>query len=471
MKGIQWVGKVKKKNTHEILKSRIGIGLEKLDRNLYDPHKVFDELIELGAKWVRIQSGWCRTEKEKGVYDFAWLDDIVDNLLSRDVIPWMCLCYGNELYTEGAVNAAGAVGRAPVHTEEERIAWDNYVAACVEHFKDRVWLYEVWNEPNGDWCWRPQAQPEEYKQFCKRTIKVIKNINTNAKVAVGSFYEGVSFLHQIWDEELAEMSDYITYHRYKFDVENGVENHVKNIQTIARKYNPMVEVIQGETGTQSRYSTQGALNSAEWTEKKQAKYLLRKIMVDLNTDVMFTSYFSAVDIFENLANDEVNIHESMYGFFGVLGEKFDKDGRPLGEYYQKPSFGAMQTLCAIFDDSVERTHIPYEFSLTHYSYDIDATLQDAGIYTCGFRKQNGSQGFVYWKATDILRVDYSACVTISVFGVSKDVRIVDLYNGDVYKVDESMIEYNNGEMTLKSIPITDYPMLLTFGDFVETEGV
>lgn len=49
---------------------------------------------------MRIQSGWQRTEQEKGIYDFAWLDDIVDNLLKRGLKPWMCLCYGNELYDE-----------------------------------------------------------------------------------------------------------------------------------------------------------------------------------------------------------------------------------------------------------------------------------------------------------------------------------------------------------------------------------
>ena len=471
MNGIRFIGKIKNKTTHEISKARIGIGLEKLDRNLYDPHKVFDELVELGAKWVRIQSGWCRTEKEKGFYDFAWLDDIVDNLLSRDMIPWMCLCYGNELYTEGAVNAAGAVGKPPIHTEEERIAWDNYVTACVEHYRGRVELYEIWNEPNGNWCWRPKAEPEEYKQFCKRTAGLIKKTDGKAKVVVGSFCEGVSFLYRFWDEELAQMSDYISYHRYRFDVENGVAEHVKNIRAIAQRYNPETGVIQGETGTQSRYSVNGALNSAEWTERKQAKFLLRKIMADLATEVAFTSYFSAVDIFENIFNDEVNIHESMYGFFGVLGERFDENGSPLGEYYRKPSFVAMQTLCAVFDDTVERVHIPHEFSIANYSYDIDSSVQGAGIYTGGFRKENGALGFVYWKAEDILRSDYSACTTISVYGVDQHVKLIDLYSGEVYDIDKNKIEYENGEMKLNSIPLTDYPLLLTFGDFAEIEKV
>ena len=64
----------------KISHSRVGIGFEKLDRAVFDPHKAYDKVAATGIKPIRIQSGWARPEKEKGVYDFAWLDDIVDNL-------------------------------------------------------------------------------------------------------------------------------------------------------------------------------------------------------------------------------------------------------------------------------------------------------------------------------------------------------------------------------------------------------
>lgn len=68
-------GEVKAVKSKEILSSRLGLGLEKLDRDLFDPSGVYDKLGALGVKWIRLQSGWCRTEKEKekGVYDFSWL--------------------------------------------------------------------------------------------------------------------------------------------------------------------------------------------------------------------------------------------------------------------------------------------------------------------------------------------------------------------------------------------------------------
>lgn len=92
------VGRVTPKKSVDIKKSKLGIGFEKLDRNVFDPEKAYDKLALVGVKWVRIQSGWQRTEREKGVYDFAWLDSVVDNLIERGMKPWICLCYGNELY-------------------------------------------------------------------------------------------------------------------------------------------------------------------------------------------------------------------------------------------------------------------------------------------------------------------------------------------------------------------------------------
>ena len=91
------VGKIAPKSALEVKSSQLGIGFEKLDRNVFDPEKAYDKVAALGVKWVRLQSGWQRTEREKGIYDFAWLDDIVDNLIRRGMVPWICLCYGNDL--------------------------------------------------------------------------------------------------------------------------------------------------------------------------------------------------------------------------------------------------------------------------------------------------------------------------------------------------------------------------------------
>ena len=96
------IGQIKPKKSIDIQKSKIGIGFEKLDRYAFEPEKAYPFVAQTGVKYARIQSGWMRTEQEKGVYDFAWLDDIVDNLIAIGVEPWINLCYGNPIYTPWA---------------------------------------------------------------------------------------------------------------------------------------------------------------------------------------------------------------------------------------------------------------------------------------------------------------------------------------------------------------------------------
>lgn len=113
-------GNVPAKKSAEVKKSRLGIGFEKLDRAVFDPEKAYDKVADLGVKYIRIQSGWARCEKEKGVYSFEWLDEIVDNLIKRGLQPWICLCYGNGVYDENAKKVFGAVGVPPIFNDEQK---------------------------------------------------------------------------------------------------------------------------------------------------------------------------------------------------------------------------------------------------------------------------------------------------------------------------------------------------------------
>ena len=83
------IGQVEPKHSLDVNHSKIGLGFEKLDRDVFDPEIAYDKVEELGIKWIRIQSGWQKTETEPGVYHFEWLDKIVDNLIARGLKPWI----------------------------------------------------------------------------------------------------------------------------------------------------------------------------------------------------------------------------------------------------------------------------------------------------------------------------------------------------------------------------------------------
>ena len=101
---IDWkpIGRIKPRHAEEIQSSNWSVGAETMDRD-YTIYKNWkDYLGPLGVKKARIQGGWAKTEKQKSVYDFTWLDEIIFDMNDQGVEPWMCLCYGHSLYADGA---------------------------------------------------------------------------------------------------------------------------------------------------------------------------------------------------------------------------------------------------------------------------------------------------------------------------------------------------------------------------------
>ena len=63
------------------------IGCEVLDRDFAKFSAYKDYLPKLGIRSIRLQGGWAKCEKEKGKYDFSWLDEPVDFALAHGLRP------------------------------------------------------------------------------------------------------------------------------------------------------------------------------------------------------------------------------------------------------------------------------------------------------------------------------------------------------------------------------------------------
>lgn len=464
------VGKIEPKSSKNVRTSRLGIGFEKLDRDIFDPEKAYDKVADLGVKWVRLQSGWQKTERQKGVYDFAWLDKIVDNLIARGLVPWMCLCYGNDLYNEKAKEIFGAVGCPPIFTEEERKAWDSYVRAIVKHFQGRVFDYEVWNEPDGAWCWKHGVNATEYGVFARDTAKAVKETDPSINVYAGAHcMPSISFINQALSTGMGEYLDAVTYHAY--DTDERRSTYVASaVRALARRYNSKIDVIQGETGAPSKTEGFGALWYCAWNERKQAKQLLRHCVSDLWAGVKFTSHFSCIDMVEALNGKEGDVASYKdYGYFGLLAAEFDDEGRSTGEYSPKPSYYAMQSIASIFANEFETCEMPiFVFPKDSPRLYREKEAYAWDIRSGGFCRKNGSFAYAYWSPASLMTTDYESTISMECSALPEDIRLIDTYDGSVYKIPESIMTKDEfGTVTLKNLPIKDYPLILTFGDFVE----
>ncbi len=467
MRRLVKIGEVPPKHSLDVKESRLGIGFEKLDRGLFDPEQAYDKVASLGVKWIRLQSGWERTEREKGVYDFSWLDEITDNLIRRGLRPWLCLCYGNKLYSKHAEAYFGSVGCPPVGTETERAAWDAYVTATVRHFKGRIGRYEIWNEPDQPYSWRHadtvgvKGEPDgkEYGEFAIRTAKAIKAADPDAKVfgfGIGSCKD-LSFFFAAMDTGVAKYIDAVTYHTYTTKLHKRTE-YFHILRDIIDMYDPSIRLIQGESGAQSGCSAAGALWGMNLTPAKQLCMVLRQMIIDLALDTEFCSYFSSLDMAEALnATTSDAASRKDYAYFGLIAAEFDENGVANGKYTEKPSYFAMRTLASLFAGDFKVKSLPCRFTEEACRYVNGFDLADPARYS--FILEDGSKALVYWNPVDPLTATYEGTVCVEM-PTAGDIELIDLRNGDIYSIPDDMAERTASTTFLKHIPVYDFPVML-----------
>ena len=170
------IGKITPQPVSESSSLLLTVGCEVLDRDYtdYDEYKTY--LPALGIRKIRLQAGWAKTEKVKGVYDFSWLDHIIDDALSRGLEIWLQTSYGNPVYEGGGtINLGGGV---PV-SEEAKAAWDRWVEAMARRYLGKVHEWEIWNEPDLS----AKISAEAIADINVRTARIIKSVDSNAKIA------------------------------------------------------------------------------------------------------------------------------------------------------------------------------------------------------------------------------------------------------------------------------------------------
>ncbi len=332
--------KLKTKHSREIKSSPISIGFETLDRKMFDPERTWEWMGKSGVKWARCQTGWARTETRPGVYDFAWLDRVVDQLLAEGVQPWFNVGYGNRLYTPDAPHET-AVGWAPLNSPQALEAWKKYIDKLAVHFKGRVRHFEIWNEPNIPAYWQPtKPSGKEYARLAEITGGIFRKRISDA-VIIGGAYAGfgsiMPYAEECMEAGLGKVADRISFHPYQPSPETNYELAYRAFDSMLRSYNPRLRTWQGENGAPSDAKTFGALSGLPWNEASQAKWLLRRLLIDLAVGVEVTSYFLIVDLANYVTAKGL---DGRTNFKGVL---------KATDYQPKPAYFALQNLCTLFD--------------------------------------------------------------------------------------------------------------------------
>ncbi len=450
---------------------RFGIGFEKLDRDAFDPEGKYEKLSELGGKWVRLLSGWEKTEQKEGVYDFAWLDKIVNNIIEHGMTPWICLSYGNPLYSQKAKEVFGSVGCPPIFSEREKEAWVAYCKAVVKHYAGRVNAYEIWNEPDGRQCWKHGSNGKEYGEFCVMTARAIRAVNPSAFIiggALGVTKNVVEFLSLALQTGMGKEIDALSYHRYTIKPEDNIK-FCKEIRKLLLGFGVDIPLIHGEIGCPSSNKGNGSLHANLWTERKQAKLLLRTFVADLCAGVQFTSWFSLVDMAEALfgTRGDTSSYQD-YGYFGLLSAQFNEKGVAVGSFERKQSYYAYRNLASFLGGEWKEISMRYDSPMRNdwtleWSFDYGEIVEDGEDFISFGIEKKGVKAMLYYKPANVLTTEYEHVTTLRFYNVNEKAHIIDFMTGEVFEVPEGKILREGGYVTVKQFPVKDYPLAIVFG--------
>lgn len=442
--GLPVLGQIQPRHAKDIADSPWSIGAETIDRDftVYAHFKAW--LGPLGAKRVRLQAGWAKCEKTKGVYTWDWLDAIVDDAVAQGVRPWLEFSYGNTIYPGGGDTGLG--GGLPA-SPEALAAWDRWCRALIERYRDRVAEWEVWNEPDINRT--GAAAADAYVDLYIRTARIVREAQPAGRILALALAHSPDyadkFLAGLKAKDALHLVDAITFHGYPKNPDDT--SLADRLRALVAKHGRPIELRQGETGAPSRYQENFALSKIAWTETTQAKWNLRRLLAHRAKDIP-VNLFTLSDMHYTTASNQGGDDGVLrMNYKGLLGTRADQTVSHV-----KPAYFAAQHVFSIFDQSVQR--LPdYRFTST--------TARTVAL--TGYRHApSGGQIAAYWFSDappdDSLGVTRLDLVLRA--GQFTNPALVDLRTGQVYAVPAGSWEQSAAGARFRDLPVYDSPFLI-----------
>ena len=163
---------------------------------------------DLGFKWMRVSAWdsvlqWSYVEREKkGEYTIdPKADQAITDAVNNGIHVILALAYSNWLYTDQGQRPYTRDQRAPWRmglndftdigekaplpdeTPERMKAWLRWVGHMAKHFKDRIDIYYIWNEPYASIPYGFDNNAPRFTEFFKKTTAAIKAADPGAKLS------------------------------------------------------------------------------------------------------------------------------------------------------------------------------------------------------------------------------------------------------------------------------------------------
>jgi hypothetical protein len=196
----------------------------------------------------------------------------------------------------------GKITRQRLSDEQEVDRYLDYVRMVATSLKGVVGGYELWNESDANADYYQRIEPEDYLQAARRAIPLIREIDPQAKIVVGSTSSYIEkdcqrYSRIILDSDILPLADAISLHTvnndaspvFHSDYYYGYDEMWKEIRKVAEENGFTGEYIADELNYRSLYSLdvlQPEIGDYHPYEPEiAAKYIGRMIAINLGLDI------------------------------------------------------------------------------------------------------------------------------------------------------------------------------------------
>ena len=246
-----------------------------------------------GAHWSREGIRWQYVELAPGVFDYGGYDIMVGKATQHNVTLLTGLLYTNSFY-----NTNGAP-----HTPTEYEAFARYVSNTVDHYKDSIQHWEIWNEPDCDDYWKPQPDATNYAHLLSYAYQAAKTANSNCTIlGFGGDSGNIPYIGTLFTNGALTNMDILSVHPYSQPQPFEISWQYQALDVIRSM---MQEVGQEKPIWVSEVGYSSFQNVSE---QRQAELLIRTHLMLFSKDIPFVITYSTVNGSEN-----TNDVEAMFG--------------------------------------------------------------------------------------------------------------------------------------------------------------
>jgi len=433
-------------------------------------------MFDAGFKWIRIgqyenssdYTSWDWIEQKRGVYAASpLLEDAVDSLVDNGIKVQVQLLYGNQMYTahsgklpDVSVPEPGSFHNDdrsmysvywPPVTPEQTTAFNKYVDWMVDHFKDRIHYWALWNEQDIGY-WNPWGNAEQYGRLLSPFVDTVHK-TAGAKVIYGGQADpSRDFTQRALDIcKCAQGVDIYAYHTYPGYGQNMNPETMDYGAYQNESPKALRDLVNQYPGIKANVPFfDDEFNSIpSWTgsdESVQAKYVPRGVIYNHAAGVKTFVWLLAAGTDGNEYDD-----------FGILHGLTNHDY----DFHPRPVFNALQNTNALFSDT--KLDPAIEISGPNLS---DLRRQSGFPFmSYGFRSKNGKSIVAYWIAAHSVpgsSPTYYTTLSVRNTGIQHPV-LIDVASGDIRP-----IEWRKGTTdTLELLPVTDSIMAIADSDYFD----